>query len=172
MSKSPSPSLRRLVEADAIAFREIQLEGLRLHPAAFGASFDDENTQSLSFFERRIMENPIFGGYLGDSTLVGVAGLIIPSGAKLRHKGILWGMYVRAAARGIGLARALVDAVLDHARGIVDEIKLEVLPDNESALRLYRDAAFTAYAREPRALKIEGIYYDSLLMTLPFDIRP
>lgn len=32
-----------------------------------------------------------------------------------------------------------------------------------------RKAGFVEYAREPRALKIDGKYHDSVLMTLPFD---
>ncbi|SAK44800.1 N-acetyltransferase [Caballeronia hypogeia] len=82
------------------------------------------------------------------------------------HKGILWGMYVREGARGTGLSAALLDRVLAHARGVVDEIKLEVAPDNLAALRLYRAAGFVEYAREPRALKIDGVCHDSLFMTL------
>jgi ribosomal protein S18 acetylase RimI-like enzyme len=165
---SPSFALRRLAAADASAYREIRLEGLRLHPDGFGASYDDEVIQPLSWFEARIVNHAVFGGWFDDGTLAGVAGLLVPAGAKLKHKGTLWGMYVRPAARGTGLAAALVERVLQHARDIVEEVQLVVAPDNEAAIRLYRAAGFEPYAREPRALKIDGVYHDSLLMTLPF----
>jgi ribosomal protein S18 acetylase RimI-like enzyme len=164
-------TLRRLISADAAAYREIRLEGLRLHPDGFGASYDDETTQPLAWFEARIVENAVFGGWLADGTLAGIAGLLVPAGAKLKHKGMLWGMYVRPAARGTGLAAAIVERALDHARGVVEEVQLVVAPDNDAAIRLYRAAGFEPFAREPRALKIGGVYHDSLLMTLPF-VKP
>lgn len=165
---APSFALRRLAAADASAYREIRLEGLRLHPDGFGASYDDEVTEPLAWFEERIVNHAVFGGWLRDGTLAGVAGLLVPDAAKLRHKGTLWGMYVRPAARGTGLAAALVERVLAHARDIVEEVQLVVAPDNEAAIRLYRAAGFEQYAREPRALKIDGVYHDSLFMTLLF----
>ena len=166
MSNNSAPSVRRLTPADAEAFRAIRLEGLQRHPASFGAAYDDERTQALDWFRARIADHAVFGGYSGDGALAGVAGLLVPPGAKLRHKGILWGMYVRESARGTGLAPALLDCVLAHARDVVEEIKLEVAPDNLAAIALYRAAGFVEYAREPRALKIDGICHDSVFMTL------
>ncbi|WP_200818901.1 GNAT family N-acetyltransferase [Caballeronia telluris] len=49
-----------------------------------------------------------------------------------------------------------------------ERVRIHVAPDNEAAIRLYRAAGFEPFAREPRALKIDGVYHDSLLMTLPF----
>ncbi|SAK48012.1 N-acetyltransferase GCN5 [Caballeronia temeraria] len=168
MQNAIAPPIRRLTPADAQAFRDVRLEGLQRHPASFGASYDDEHTRPLEWFGARIADHAVFGGFSRDGMLAGVAGLLVPPGAKLRHKGILWGMYVRENARGTGLAAALVESVLAHARGIVDEIKLEVAPDNLAAIQLYRAAGFVEYAREPRALKIDGVYHDSVLMTLCF----
>ncbi|MDR5754177.1 MULTISPECIES: GNAT family N-acetyltransferase [unclassified Caballeronia] len=161
-------TLRRLTPADSVAYRDIRLEGLRLHPDGFGASYDDEAIEPLAWFEARIADHAVFGGSLPDGTLAGIAGLLVPAHAKLRHKGMLWGMYVRPAARGTGLAAAIVARVLEHARDVVEEVQLVVAPDNEAAIRLYRAAGFEPFAREPRALKIDGVYHDSLLMTLPF----
>jgi RimJ/RimL family protein N-acetyltransferase len=167
-------TIRRLTAADAFSYREIRLEGLAQHPAGFGSAWEDEAGKPLAWFEQRLADGTVFGGFLPsknenakEAALAGVAGLIVPQGAKLKHKGVLFGMYVRPVARGTGLAAAVVQAVLNHARGIVEEIQLTVAPDNEAALRLYRAAGFVEYAREPRSLKIDGKYHDSLLMTLP-----
>ena len=161
-------SFRRLLPDDAEAFRDVRLEGLQRYPASFGAAYDDERTQPLEWFRARIADHAVFGGFTHEGVLAGVAGLLVPPGAKLRHKGILWGMYVRPHARGTGLAAALLDCVLMHARGVVDEIKLEVAPENVAAIRLYSAAGFVEYAREPRALNIDGICHDSMFMTLQF----
>lgn len=167
-------TIRRLTAADAAAYRALRLEGLQQHPDGFGSAYEDEADKPLSWSEERLSDAAVFGGFLqqegaNTASLDGTAGLVVPRGAKVRHKGALFGMYVRPAARGTGLAAAVVQAVLEHARGVVDEIQLTVSPDNEAALRLYRKAGFVEYAREPRALKIDGKYHDSVLMTLPFD---
>jgi RimJ/RimL family protein N-acetyltransferase len=169
-------TIRRLTAADASSYCEIRLEGLARHPTGFGSAWEDEADKPLAWFEQRLADGMVFGGFLpnenesGDkATLAGVAGLVVPQGAKLKHKGVLVGMYVRPVARGTGLAAAVVQAVLNHARHVVEEIQLTVAPDNEAALRLYRAAGFVEYAREPRSVKIDGKYHDSLLMTLPFN---
>jgi len=169
-------TVRRLTAADAAAYRELRLEGLRQHPDGFGSAYEDEVDKPASWFGQRLTDATVFGGFLKQEdsnveSLDGTAGLIVPHGTKVKHKGALFGMYVRPVARGTGLAAAVVQAVLDYARGVVEEIQLTVSPDNEAALRLYRKAGFVEYAREPRALKVDGKYHDSVLMTLPFDLK-
>ena len=162
-------TIRRLTAADAAAYRDTRLEGLAQHPDGFGSAWEDEVGQPLAWFEQRIVSAAVFGGFLGDeNALAGVAGLIVPQGAKQRHKGVLMGIYVRPAARGTGMALALVQAVLSHARTVVEEVQLTVAPHNEAAQRLYRSVGFVEYAREPRSLKIDGKYQEAVLMTLPF----
>ena len=85
---------------------------------------------------------------------------------KESHKGLLWGMYVRDAARGSGAADALVGAVIGHARTEVESLLLAVGVHNEPAQRLYRRHGFVEYGREPRALKVGDVYYDEIMMRL------
>jgi ribosomal protein S18 acetylase RimI-like enzyme len=164
----PAFTLRRLSVDDTAAFRDIRLEGLRLYPSAFGADYEDERVQPDAWFRARVADHAVFGAFLDDGSLAGVAGLIVPAGTKMKHKGTLWGMYVRPAARGTGLAAALVLQVIDYAKALVEELTLHVSPDNAAAIRLYEAAGFSVYATEPRALKIDGVYFDSLLMTRRF----
>ena len=101
-----------------------------------GASFEQEAAQPLSFFEQRPSGSTIFAGFRGEG-LLGTAGFMPETGAKRAHKAHLWGMYVRQAARGTGLARLLVEAVLDHARGRAELVQLSVVSTNAAARRLY-----------------------------------
>ena len=158
--------LRLLTADDAAAFRDIRLAGLAADPRAFSAALADEAQHDVDWFAGRIAGSKVFAADAG-GRLVGVAGLAIPPGAYKRHKGVLWGVFVRAEARGQGLGSRLVAAVIDAARGQVEDLVLGVGTDNAAALATYRRAGFIETGFEARALCIDGLYVDEITMTLP-----
>lgn len=159
------PILRRLTADDAETYRAIRLEGLQSQPDAFGSSWAEEREKPLAAFAARLEGNAVWGGWLDrHADLAGVAGLAVPTSAKLRHIGTLWGMFVRPQARGQGLGAALVQTVIDDAATRVEELRLTVVATNPTAVRLYSRLGFQQYALDPRALKIDGRYYDEILM--------
>jgi ribosomal protein S18 acetylase RimI-like enzyme len=160
--------VRRLGPEDAAAFHALRLEGLAAHPCAFAASPDEEAGHSLADVAARLERQPVFGGFEA-GTLFGVAGFAAPAPAKKRHKGLLWGVYVREASRGQGLGRALVAQVIEHARARVVQLHAAVVTTNHAALGLYRTLGFTTYGLEPRGLACAGRYYDQELMVLMLD---
>jgi RimJ/RimL family protein N-acetyltransferase len=155
--------IRVLGPADAALFRDIRLEALHLTPEAFGSTHEVEAARPLEFFEGRLASSTVFGGFEG-AALLGIAGFKQEDGLKERHKAMLLGMYVRPSARGCGLGARLVDAVLAHARGRVEQVNLAVVEGNEAARRLYAAAGFVEYGLERRALKYQGRYWDEILM--------
>lgn len=157
--------IKILEPADAPAFRKLRLEGLKNQPEAFGAAYEEEAALPLAEIERRLAEGTVFGAFAGGE-LVGVAGFLVPGVAKKRHKGVLWGVYVRAGARNAGLGTALVSAVIAHARTRVEQLHTTVVTDNAPARHLYRKLGFRPYGLEPRALKVEGRCYDEQLLVL------
>ena len=157
--------VRLLVLNDAAAFRALRLESLQEHPEAFGASYETEAEQPNEFFVERLENNTVFGGFRG-SDILGIVGFYSQQAAKLRHKGVLWGMYVREAARGSGLASALLDAVVEHARGNVELLQLTVVTSNKRACRFYERCGFVQYGVEPQALRVDGRYYEEALMMM------
>jgi ribosomal protein S18 acetylase RimI-like enzyme len=157
--------IRHLTGADAYAFRAIRLEGLERHPSAFGASFREESARPLPFFADRLEASHVLGAEK-QGRLVGVAGFQFHDTEKARHRGTLWGMYVRAEARGTGVARRLVDGVLAHARERVEDIVLRVEAKNAVAIALYKSAGFVVTAQDARSMKIDGVYYDELVMQM------
>ncbi|WP_043366268.1 GNAT family N-acetyltransferase [Belnapia sp. F-4-1] len=157
---------RCLGPGDAAAFRALRLEALRLHPEVFAADFAEEAGRPLDWFAERLASNEVWAAVAPDGTLLGMAGLICHAAAKLRHKAVLWGVYVRAEARGTGLGAALVGAVLAAARGKVEEVRLTVTVGNEAAIRLYEGFGFRVYGWEERALRVAGRDYDDVLMAL------
>lgn len=163
-SSQPPVKVRRLDARDVESYREIRLEGLKDHPEAFSSSWEAEAAKPAAWWTERLESNFVFAGIIDGSPLLGVAGLRMESAAKLRHKGVLWGMYVRPDARGTGLSMSLVRAVIEEARPLVEEIRLTVVASNTPARRLYQAAGFEPYGLERRALKIGNVYYDEVLM--------
>jgi RimJ/RimL family protein N-acetyltransferase len=157
--------IRRVMPADAALYREIRLAGLRDSPEAFGSTFGRENAQPLAWFCDRLRASQVFGAFRS-TALLGIAGFAMREGEKEKHKGLLWGMYVRPDARNTGVGRQLVEAVIDHARDHVEVIQLSVVSGNEGARRLYARLGFIEYGVERNSLKQGGRYYDEILMAL------
>ncbi len=158
-----SHEIRLLTPDDAERYRDIRLEGLRRDPEAFSSTFECESAMPLVWFAERVVDGNIFGAFLRGE-LVGVAGYWPHEGEKESHKAHLWGMYVRTSARGSGLGKRLIEAVVEHATGKVELLQLGVGHTNTAALRLYIKTGFAEYGREMKALKQDGRYIDEILM--------
>lgn len=161
--------LRRLEASDLAIYRDLRLEGLRNHPEAFSSSWEQEAGMDDAWWIERLETGTVLGGFLDNSRLVGLVTLRVVDTAKLRHRGLLLGMYVRPQARGTGLAAALVRKAIEHAPPHVEKICLTVVASNLSAVRLYSKAGFAEYRRERRALRAGSDYYDEILMSLSLD---
>lgn len=79
------------------------------------------------------------------------------------------GMALLPQARGQGGGRALLDAVLDHARSCgAHKVELEVWPDNARAISLYATAGFTVEGlRRNHYRRRDGTLRSALIMAHP-----
>lgn len=157
--------VRRLRGDDAAAFQAIRLNGLRLHPDAFGSSFEEEEGRPLDGIAQALEANFV-AGCEQDGVLLGVAGLRQGASVKTRHRGVLWGVFVDPAARGLGVGERLIAAVVDQARGQVEDLTLTVSAHNATAIALYQRFGFVEYGLDRRSLKLADGYVDELLMRL------
>ena len=155
--------IRLLTADDAAAFHALRLEGFARHPLEFRYSPDDERELSMDAVAARVASALVVGAF-ADGVLAGIGGFSQLAGEKLRHKGLLWGMYVRAEARGHGFADGIVRAIVEHAADRVELLQLTVMAGNARAIRLYERWGFEAYGTEPAAVKVGGVYLDELLM--------
>ena len=97
-----------------------------------------------------------------DGRVIGHAGL-----HELDTPGVLtFGMAVLPEARGRGGGRALLDAILEHARSCgVHKVELEVWPDNARAIALYVSAGFEVEGfRRDHYRRRDGTLRSALLM--------
>ena len=94
--------------------------------------------------------------------MVGQAGFIRHAGRKVCHKGDIWGVYVTAAARSQGVAKAMLLRMLDRVRDYpgLEQVSLSVSVSQEAARRLYSVLGFEIYGYEQHALKVGETYVD------------
>jgi ribosomal protein S18 acetylase RimI-like enzyme len=158
-------TIRPLTPEDAPALLPVRLDALRRHPEAFGADVSEE---SLETMDRLIGRHPslTLGGFAGDS-MIGVAALVASARVKQRHIGHIYGVYVAPPWRGTGLAKALMAGLIQHATTLgLASLVLSVTRGNGSAERFYRGFGFRSYGIQPRALCVDGVYYDADQMVL------
>jgi ribosomal protein S18 acetylase RimI-like enzyme len=158
--------VRRLREDEADLLRDVRLRALADAPWAFGSSHARELGHTPERWQQFAdqVDSVIYVAAGGDAA-VGMAGGFVPGGDAVQ----LWGMWVAPEARGRGLGRALVDAVLAWARKRgAPAIALEVTdtePARPAAL-LYRSLGF-APTGERRSLDS-----DPSLETIVMSRRP
>ena len=156
-------TIHRLRLAEVTLHRAIRLEGLEKDAEAFGSTFEHEANQPDAWFAERLERRAVFGAFAGGQ-LLGVAGFYPMDGPKDRHKGVLFGMYVRPAGRRRGVGAALTQAILDHAAGQVEQVQTSVVAANAPARRLYGRIGFVEWGVERQALKHKGVYSDEVRM--------
>ena len=160
--------IKTLWKDDWADWKHIRLEALKLHPEAFGSSYDDEVENTDETFQQSLVKNTMFGAF-NDHNLIGVAGFFVFPRLKMQHRGNLFSMYLKKEYRGQGIGGQLLEAIIREAKSKVIQLHCTVVTSNASALTLYQKHGFRIYGTEPRSLKVGAIYHDEYLMVLNFD---
>jgi ribosomal protein S18 acetylase RimI-like enzyme len=166
--------IRTIGDADVEAWWNLRLEALRSESWAFGSSAEEHETSTLEETAARLRENPEVNFTLGafdGGKLIGMATFVRETRIKQRHTGHVYGVHVAASHRRRGMGEALIRALLEKARRdhpTLEQISLAVTAGNGDAGRLYRRLGFIPFGVEPRALKINGQYFDMEHMSLRF----
>ncbi len=112
-------------------------------------------------------DNFYFGAFDENLTLIGMIGFVREGGVKSRHKGDIVSLYTLPTARGHGIARALMQAVIDYAKQQgIEQLHLAVVTTARPARNLYRSLGFQTYGLAPRTLKLGERYWDEEFMLL------
>jgi ribosomal protein S18 acetylase RimI-like enzyme len=150
-------NIRILTENDAADFWSLRLEGLETDSEAFFESAEEFRAVPIETVIARLRapgtDNFTVGAF-ENGKLIGVAGFAREQRVKAQHKGRVWGMYVTASARGKGVGRALLEALIRTARTLdgLEQIVLSVTEGQAAARALYRSLGFEVYGCEPNSL--------------------
>lgn len=154
-------TVRRLTGADGPACRALRLEALADTPVAFGESVEEAQSRPDADWRDLLSGDRAFFGVFEGSDLLACANFSPEPGAKARHRGWLYGVYVSPRARGTGASDLLIGAVLAYARDEgAKQVHLGVWTENRPALRLYERFGFSTYGTLPRALFVDGRFID------------
>ncbi|NEU09327.1 GNAT family N-acetyltransferase [Flavihumibacter sp. R14] len=173
MNEVDSVEIRLISEHDVNDFWKIRLRALREEPGSFSASYEDEVAKPIgdiiSWIRQRSGPENYILGYFRNGLLIGIVGFAREQGAKLRHKGRVWGMYISPEVRGQGIGRLLLTEVIRRSSDLesLEQIVLTVTSRNKPAIQLYENLGFSSYGLEKRALKIGAEYLDDVYMVLP-----
>ncbi|MEX0955648.1 MAG: GNAT family N-acetyltransferase [Rhizobiaceae bacterium] len=161
--------IRLLGSDDVEVFRRIRLEALRAEPAAFASSAEDWEQLADEEWLRRLTDNPVFVAF-HDGEPVGIMGLMRERSSRMAHRATIIMVYLRANLRGGGLAKALLEALADHARGNgILQLELSANADNPAALRFYRRDGFVEIGRIPAGFLHQGKEIDEIMMARRID---
>ena len=163
--------IRVLTPEDAISFAKLRRERLEESPRAFAESLAEHDVLPLSKIAERLAgssDNFVVGAFNPKAELVGMAGFARNPRLKSRHKGIVWGVYVRPRWRGSGVGQALLQELVKQARKAsgLEQIHLTVSTSQTAARRLYQSLGFEVFGHETHALKVDGEYVDEDHMVL------
>lgn len=148
-------------------YKEFLSKGLVLDEEHFRITPNDDLLARFPTLDRD--DNFTLGAFL-DGKLAGVVSFERDgrNREKLKHKGILFRMYVAADFRGQGIAGKLIAAVIEKARTLkgLEQINLTVVAQNDRAKKLYEQFGFVTYGSEKHAIKWKGKYFTEDLMVL------
>jgi L-amino acid N-acyltransferase YncA len=146
---------------DWSAIAAIYAEGIATRNATFETAtptFEEFDASHHADHRLVAVEN---GGVLGWVALA-------PTSARACYAGVAENsVYVAASARGRGVGRALMEAlVASAAGGGIWSIQAGMFPENTASVRLHESLGFRLVGRFERIAQLDGVWRDTILLEL------
>lgn len=165
---------RLLEPPDAPAYKALRDVSLRAAPEAFTSDYESQSSKTADSYLSRLAPLPslLAGGAItlgaldADGKLLGALTCERDARAKKRHCADIVAMMVEPTAQRQGIALNLIANLIDLACRNTDLqlLTLSVTASNAHTVRLYERAGFATYGRLDRAIRVDGQYFDKLLM--------
>jgi L-amino acid N-acyltransferase YncA len=151
--------IRALVREDWDAVEAIYAEGIATRLATF-----ETRTPTWDEFDRGRLRDHRFVADDGER-VVGWAALS-PTSSRDCYAGVVeHSVYVRSGARGRGIGRALMEALIHSADDAgVWTIQTSIFPENEASLALHEKLGFRVVGRRERIAQRGGVWRDTVLL--------
>lgn len=158
--------LRSLTDTDLDRYRALRLDGLRKHTDCFRTGAEEEPATQLP--TANTDESFTLGAFTDEHHLLGIVSFQRETRIKLRHHGLVFGMYVSDSVSGQGIGRRLMTELINRAKRCqgLEQLTLTVVATNTTAKKLYLSLGFTSFALHPRAIKVGENYLDEEQMIL------
>lgn len=167
--------IRQLLSADAPALKALRIDAATTSPRSIYPTSGELEAQTLASFEDDITAATTIAtlGAFVDDALVGFVGVRRDVRVQVRHKAQIWGVYVKAAYRKQGIARALMCAGLDAARVLpeITTVLLSVDSESVAAKKLYLSLGFETYGIEHDCMVVNGVYVHEERMRMRLRVR-
>lgn len=146
---------------DWFAVEAIYAEGI----ATRAATFETETSDYGAFDASHHVEHRLVA--VEDGGVVGWVALA-PTSARGCYAGVAESsVYVAASARGRGVGRVLMEAVLASARaGGIWTIHAGMFPENAASIALHERVGFRLVGRFERIAQLDGVWRDTILLEL------
>jgi ribosomal protein S18 acetylase RimI-like enzyme len=157
-------TVRLLNSNDAEQFKLLRLRAVDDSPTSIWPTRQEEMARTVGEIAARIRPlstQAVFGAFDGE-VLVGITGVRREPLSQVNHKATIWGVFVTASHRGRGIAQMLLSTATVHAskEWATIQLMLCVNAENTAARRLYISQGFETFGLEPRAMRVDGRFYD------------
>ena len=170
MAERAKTEIRRLPSGGWQAYKAFRLEALASEPQAFGSSYEETAQKPDSVWEQRLeCAASGDGNWLlfaeERNALVGMIGAFTKEDP---HVAYIVSVYVAEPARGRGIAKKLMTAILEElaVSGTVKKVVLTVNKNQAAALSLYQGFGFDVVGEE-ETLMGDGNRHSEFVMEKP-----
>jgi L-amino acid N-acyltransferase YncA len=159
LAARPSAELRPLEPEDWPAVAEIYWDGMRDGLATFETEVPSWEEWDHGHLEHHRLVAEILGEVVGFSALAPVSKRRCYAGVAENS------VYVARSARGLGIGRALLEALIEGAEEAgIWTIQTSIFPENQGSLVLHERCGFRLIGKRERIAKRDGSWRDTLLL--------
>ncbi len=159
LAARPSAELRPLEPEDWRAVADIYWDGMRDGLATFETEVPSWDEWDRGHLEHHRLVAEILGEVVGFAALA-------PVSSRRCYAGVVENsVYVARNARGLGIGRALLEALIEGAEEAGSwTIQTSIFPENQASLVLHERCGFRVVGRRDRIAMRDGIWRDTLLL--------